>query len=89
MSQMLGHGPGGGSPYHEAARVMAKKIAEAGGSAEAANAILGEIKVWERPVSPPRLLGRTCAQLECGKPAVELETADAAAATTAGLRAAH
>jgi UDP:flavonoid glycosyltransferase YjiC (YdhE family) len=60
VDQMLepGVGNGQGNTYREAASVMARKLADAGGSAAAATAILKAVTNWKAPVSPPRLLGR-------------------------------
>jgi len=48
--------------YHEAARAMAVKLANAGGAAAAVDAILQEVHAWKATGPHPRLLG--CSQLQ-------------------------
>jgi UDP:flavonoid glycosyltransferase YjiC (YdhE family) len=72
MSQLLSPEPG--NEYRESARAMAKKLADAGGAAHAATAILQAIRVWEEPTAYPTLLGHSGAELKLGKQ-VELQVA--------------
>mmetsp|Transcript_26695 Transcript_26695/g.70817 ORF Transcript_26695/g.70817 Transcript_26695/m.70817 type:complete len:129 (-) Transcript_26695:315-701(-) len=61
MGQLLEPTPhqGGLSSYQEAARVMAGKLAAAGGAAAAVDAILQAAHSWMASEANPRLLGRS------------------------------
>lgn len=55
-----GQSDGRCNSYRESARSMAQKIIDAGGSAEAADAILQVVRAWKRPEETlPRLLGNS------------------------------
>jgi UDP:flavonoid glycosyltransferase YjiC (YdhE family) len=58
MQVLLGPGPSDGepNPYREAAAVMARKLAAAGGAAAAVDEIFKVVRSWKVPEAPPTLL---------------------------------